>query len=193
MQKSVITKDLLPFAFWLILLFLLTLLLDYFLHQIQLVWIGKYLGIPGILIFLLSFMYSLRKRKVIQSGSPKRFLKLHQYMAWFGTMLILVHAGIHFNGLLPWTALIMMLFVFISGLIGQYILKNARRTLKNRYAYLSDQGYTEEAVERKVFIDALAVQAMTQWRLFHKPITMIFAALAALHIITIFMFWSWWQ
>ena len=191
MKKSVVAKDILPFVFQLTLLFLLTLLFDYLLHQFQLVWVGKYLGIPGTLIVMSSFVYSLKKRNVIQGGSPKILLRIHQYMAWVGTMLILVHAGIHFNGILPWTALIMMVSVFISGLIGQYILKKARKTLKSRYIHLRAQGKTEEEVEKKIFLDAFAVQAMAKWKLIHKPITMIFAAFAGLHILTIFMFWSW--
>ena len=69
MKKSVILKDILPFTLWLALLVLSTLVIDYLLHQIQLVWIGKYLGIPGIIILGFSFVYSLRKRKLIRRGA----------------------------------------------------------------------------------------------------------------------------
>jgi hypothetical protein len=191
MNKSVITKDLIPFALWISFLIVSTIVLDYLLHQFQLAWIGKYFGILGLLILMLSFFYSLRKRKLIQFGSIKFLLSAHEYLAWFGTLLILVHGGIHFNGLLPWTALFFMLLVFISGMIGQYILKDARKTLKIKYTHLHEKGLSEEEIERKVFIDALTVKAMTQWRFIHKPITLIFSILAFIHIITIFMFWSW--
>jgi hypothetical protein len=191
MNKSVITKDLIPFALWISFLIFSTIVLDYLLHQFQLAWIGKYFGILGFLILLLSFFYSLRKRKLIQFGSIKSLLSAHEYLAWFGTLLILVHGGIHFNGLLPWTALFFMLLVFISGMIGQYILKDARKTLKIKYIHLHEKGLSEEEIERIVFIDALTVKAMTQWRFIHKPITLIFSILAFIHIITIIMFWSW--
>ena len=127
---------------------------------------------------------------MIQLGSLKFLLSVHEYLAWFGTLLILVHGGIHFNAILPWTALLFMLLVFISGMIGQYILKDARKTLKIKYAHLQKKCLSEEEIERKVFIDALTVKAMTKWRIIHKPITLLFSIFAIIHIMTIFMFWS---
>lgn len=191
MKKSVFRKDIAPFILWILLLLLFTYSLDFLLHRFQQAGIGKYLGIPGTIILLFSFTYSLRKRKVIQKGSPKLFLGLHQYLAWLAALLILIHAGIHFNALLPWAALTFMLIVFISGLTGKFILKRARETLKQRNLHLIDQGFSDEEIEKKIFLDVLAVQAMTQWRLIHKPITIVFAIVTTLHIITIFLFWSW--
>lgn len=182
MEKSVFNKDILPFVLWLSILVFTTITTDYLLHQFQQVWIGKYLGIPGTIILLFSFLYSLRKRKIIQNGSPKLFLKIHQFLAWIGTLLILIHAGIHFNAVLPWAALVLMLMVFVSGLTGQYILKKARRTLKQRNLSLIEKGFSEEDADRKTFLDAFAVQAMTRWRLVHKPVTILFIVIAAHHI-----------
>lgn len=191
MKKSVLSKDILPFFIWFALLIISTIVCDYLLHQFQLVWVGKYLGISGTIILLSSFIYSLRKRRIIQQGSLKSLLKIHEYFAWFGTLLIMIHGGIHFNGLLPWFALFFMLLVLTSGLIGQYILKQGRKTLKIKYAYLLEKGISKADIEKKVFLDALTIKAMTKWRLFHKPITVVFAITTVVHIVTILMFWSW--
>jgi len=193
MKKSVIVKDILPFICWFVLLLFSVAGLDYLLHQLNLVWIGKYFGILGILILAVSFIYSARKRKLIETGSLKMLLSLHIYLAWIGTLLIMIHAGIHFNAAIPWLTLILMLFVVISGLVGKYLLNDAKNTLRVKYADLLDQGYSKEQVEKKVFLDALTVKAMTKWRLFHKPITGLFSILVTLHVITILIFWSWLQ
>jgi hypothetical protein len=47
-------------------------------------WIGRYLGIPGTALILLSLRYSLRKRKLITTGNPVRLLRAHEWMAWCG-------------------------------------------------------------------------------------------------------------
>ncbi len=193
MKRSVIVKDVLPFIFWFVLLFFSVASIDYLLHQFQLVWVGKFLGIPGILILAVSFIYSARKRKIIETGSLKMLLSLHVYLAWIGTLLIMVHAGVHFNAVLPWSAFILMLLVVISGLVGRYLLNDAKNTLRIKYEYLLNQGYSKEQIEKKAFLDALTVKSMTKWRVVHKPITLIFSITVTLHIITILMFWSWFQ
>jgi hypothetical protein len=45
-----------------------TLAGDYLLHWLNLVWVGRYLGIPGTLLIIGSMYYSLRKRKYVSSG-----------------------------------------------------------------------------------------------------------------------------
>ena len=44
--------------------------------------IGRYLGIPGVILILLSFGHSLRKRGMIKSDNPIRLLRLHEWLAW---------------------------------------------------------------------------------------------------------------
>ena len=56
-----------PFTFLLGLLAAATLAGDYMLHRLNLVWVGRYLGIPGTLLIIGSLVYSLRKRKYITS------------------------------------------------------------------------------------------------------------------------------
>jgi len=186
-------NDIIPFVVWFFLLIVAVLSIDYLLHKFQLAWIGKFLGIPGVLMLIFSFIYSIKKRFAFQSASIKTLLSFHIMITWLGALLITVHAGIHFNAILPWTTYITMLVVVISGLVGEYLLKDARKTLRVKFTNLLDQGYSKEQVEKKALLDSLTVKAMVKWRSVHKPISMAFGILAGFHIVTILMFWGWFK
>lgn len=191
MNHSLFRKDIQPFVLWLSWLLLLTLLIDYLLHQNQLKLIERYSGILGTFLIVISFAYSLRKKKIITFGKPKVFLVIHEYLAWTGSLMVLVHGGIHFNGILAWAALTAMLVAVISGLVGKHLLKKSADTLNAKKGELVREGLSNEEIEKKIFWDSLAVKTMQKWRTVHKPITIVFGIAAALHIITIFMFWRW--
>lgn len=101
-------RHILPFLALVGLLAAATLAGDYLLHRAGLVWVGRYLGIPGTLLILASLTYSLRKRKHISWGEPRRLLGFHEFSAWLGSLLVLLHAGIHFSAILPWLATVAM-------------------------------------------------------------------------------------
>lgn len=166
----------------------LTIIIDYILHYFQLVYIGRYLGIIGTISILISFIYSLRKRKIIESGSPKNLLKLHEYLAWIGSVLILVHAGVHFNAVLPWLAILLLLINVASGLVGKFLLKNANAALSSNKQELLKSGLSKEEVDKKLFFDTLTVDAMKKWRVVHLPIAFALGFLSLVHIITIIIF-----
>ena len=81
MSVSLFSREILPFYLRLLLLASVTLLLDLVLHLTNMVWIGRYLGIPGVILILLSFGHSLRKRKLIKSSNPARLLRMHEWLA----------------------------------------------------------------------------------------------------------------
>lgn len=172
-------------------LILATIVIDALLHQFDLVWIGRYLGIPGTIMILLSFFYSMRKRKLISFGKPKALLTLHETLTWIGALMVLVHAGIHIYAILPWLALIAMLINVISGMTGKYLLDRSRRFMAEKKASYSQQGLSEEAIEKKLFWDATTFDLMKKWRAVHLPITLAFAVLGITHILSIFLFWQW--
>lgn len=191
MNRSILRKEVVPFLLMFALLIGAALLADLLLHQWDLVWIGRYLGIPGTLLILLSFLYSLRKRKLIRRGNPKVLLGLHEVFTWLGSLMVLVHAGIHFNAILPWLALAAMLVNVASGLIGKLLLDRARRHLATKRDDLHRSGLGGAVVDKEVFWDAVTLDIMKQWRAVHFPITLVFAILALGHIISIFLFWQW--
>lgn len=168
-----------------------TLISDALLHQLDLVWIGRWLGIPGTLLILTSFLYSLRKRKKITFGKPKTLLRLHETLTWLGALMILVHAGIHVYAILPWLALAAMLINVFSGMTGKILLDRSKRFMAaKRETYLSD-GLSEEQVEKRLFWDATTYDLMKKWRSVHLPITLAFVVLGLGHIISILLFWQW--
>ena len=191
MQRSLIRKEVAPFLLMFGALIVATTFIDGLLHHFALVWIGRYLGIPGVVFILLSFVYSLRKRGKISFGNPKRLMQLHIALTWSGALMILVHAGVHMYALLPWLALLAMLLNVVSGMTGMYLLGRSRRFLESKREHYRQQGLADEAIERKLFRDATAYGLMKKWRELHLPITLLFAVLAVAHIASVFLFWQW--
>ncbi|GGF76564.1 hypothetical protein GCM10011332_33210 [Terasakiella brassicae] len=191
MNKSLFRLQVLPFLAQFILLIGATLVSDFILHQFDLVWVGRYLGIPGTFFILLSLFYSLRKRKVIRSGNPRVLLKMHEIFTWLGALMVLVHAGVHFNAILPWLALGAMVINVISGMIGQYLLNRSKQHLKGRKAKYKMHGLSKTETEKELFWDAVTFDLMAKWRVVHFPISYAFAVLGIGHILSIFLFWGW--
>ena len=190
-RTSLMSREVIPFYLSLALLGGAALALDVLLHLSGMVWIGRYLGIPGVLLILASSGYSLRKHKLINSGKPATLLRWHERLAWAGSLLILVHAGIHFNAILAWLAVWAMLINVASGLTGKFLLGRSRKRLEVTRAGLRAQGLSSEEVDERTHWDSLTFDAVKQWRVVHLPITLAFAVLALAHIIAIFLFWGW--
>ncbi len=191
MANSIWRQQILPFSLLLGLLAAATLAGDYLLHRLDLVWVGRYMGIPGTLLIIGSLVYSLRKRKLITAGSPKSLLNLHEFCAWLGSLMVLIHAGIHFNAILPWLATIAMGVNVISGMVGKFLLDTSRRNIQGQREHYQLRGLSKPEVEQAVFWDAVTLDAMTKWRKIHIPIFIVFAVLALGHIVSIFLFWGW--
>lgn len=191
MKSSLWREHVLPFALLLGVLAAATLAGDYLLHRLSLVWVGRYLGIPGTLLIIGSLYYSLRKRKVVTSGNPKTLLKMHEFSAWLGSLMVLIHAGVHFNAILPWLATVAMGVNVISGMVGKMLLSRARQHVQGERDHFALRGLSKTEVEQALFWDAVTLGAMAQWRRVHIPIFVVFAVLALGHIVSIFLFWGW--
>ncbi len=191
MRPKLFTREVIPFLLSFSALVFATLVLDAALHWFNLVWIGRYLGIAGILLIIGSFRYSLRKRKIITTGNPTTLLRRHEYMAWLGSLMILVHAGIHFNSILGWLAVWAMLVNIGSGLAGKYLLGRASQRMRESRQALSRNGVAESALDEQAYLDTLTFDAVKKWRAVHFPITLAFAVLSLAHLIAVFLFWGW--
>jgi len=191
MKSTLLTREVLPFLATFTALVAVALLIDTLLHLANAVWIGRYLGIPGTVLILGSFGYSLRKHSVVHSGNPVSLLRLHERMAWTGSMIVLVHAGIHFNAILAWLAVGAMLINVGSGLTGKFLVERSRRRLNQARQQLNEQGLSAEALEEHFYWDSLTLDVVKKWRVVHLPITLVFAVLAIAHIIATFLFWGW--
>lgn len=191
MQARLFRREVLPFLVGICALVGAALLLDALLHLLDAVWIGRYLGIPGTLLIIASTVYSLRKRKLIRWSQPAQLLRWHEGLAWLGSLLVLVHAGIHFNAILGWLAVAAMLVNVISGLTGKFLLDRSRRRLAEAHQRMRQKGLTAAELEDRTYWDSLTFDAVRKWRVIHLPITLAFAGLALAHIIAAFLFWSW--
>jgi UPF0716 family protein affecting phage T7 exclusion len=190
-KARLFSHEVVPFFLSLIALAAAALLCDAALHLLDIVWVGRWLGIPGTLLILASLGYSLRKRKLISSGEPATLLRFHEYLAWAGSLLVLVHAGIHFNAILGWLAVWAMLINVASGLTGKFLLARSRRRLDEARQRMREEGLTPAQTAERTYWDSLTFDAVKQWRAVHFPITLAFAVLALAHIVASLLFWSW--
>lgn len=188
---SIIMKRILPSIFLYAGMICIAILIDYILHLANLVWVGRYFGIFGTALIIISFIYSLRKRKIINSGQPKKLLNFHEFLGWFGAIVLLVHGGIHFNAIIPWMALLAMMFVVASGLTGKFLLNDVKQDLKGKISEMKEKNLTQDEIDKEVLFQSLLVKKMQNWRKVHMPLNMIFMALALIHIIGTLLLWSW--
>ncbi len=191
MEPGLLIREIVPFYFRLVVLAVVTLFIDLVLHLTDQVWIGRYLGIPGVILIVLSFGHSLRKRGMLRSDKPIRLLRLHEWLAWIGSTLVLVHAGIHFNAVLAWLAVVAMAINIASGLTGKFLVQRSQSWMKQTKAELREQGLSEPEIEQRLFWDSLAAGLVRKWRTIHLPIALAFAVLATAHIVSTFLFWGW--
>jgi hypothetical protein len=143
---------------------------DYLLHRSGRIWIGRYLGIAGFFLLTSSFIYSWQKRKRRNWKRLKWILRYHEFAGWLGALMILVHAGIHFNAVLPWLAIAGMLIVTASGHWGRYLMR-------------MNPGFGNETISESA--------SLNRWRLFHIPFVLFFVLMAIWHVLTIMFFWNW--
>ena len=190
-HRSVLMRQVLPAVATYLGLIAATVLADLLLHRFGLLWVGRYLGPLGTLLIAVSFIYSLKKRKLISAGSPKGLLQLHETLGWLGALLVLVHAGIHVHALLPWLATAAMLLVVASGFVGKLLVRRASDSLAQNRQALGRAAEPEAALERRVLLDALTVDAMKKWRVVHMPLNATFVVLSLVHVVTVLVWWQW--
>jgi len=191
MEKSLFRQEIVPFLGQFSLLLVGSLLGIFALFYLQQEWIGRWLGIPGVLLIMLSFLYSLRKRKIITFGNPKILLWLHEVFTWTGSLLLLIHAGLHFNAILPWLAMIGMVLNVLSGMVGQRLLHRSKMHLTEMQDTYRLKGMSKQEIEQEIFWDSVTYDLMAKWRVVHFPISLAFGVIALGHIISILMFWIW--
>jgi hypothetical protein len=102
MMPSLWRQHVLPFALLLGLLAVTALGGDYLLHRFNLVWVGRYLGIPGTVLIIGSLIYSLRKRKYIKMG--KLTMTYWRRRLTLSASLATNHRATHYTNRLQGTA-----------------------------------------------------------------------------------------
>lgn len=145
---------------------------------------GQVTGWIGLAIILMVFGYPLRKRAHQNRLWPHRWLQIHMVAGVLGPLVIILHAGVlHMHALVPILAIVAMGIVALSGIIGQHVHYLAFRTLYKKRHELLEQGVSPEEVETRL-LDMTAREKMFRvWQMIHAPMTLMFMALVALHVI----------
>jgi len=190
MWQSVLIQRAFPLTLSYLLLVAAAISLDYLLHAAHLVWIGRYLGVTGTAFLVFSFGYSARKKKIVRSGTTGFFLRLHCNAGWIGTLMVLVHSGVHFNALLPWTATAFMMVVTASGHVGQYLVLKIREEVNMKKKQAIGQN-ADCFPDQQHFWDSLTVNALGRWRTIHMPLVSVLLVLCMLHILSVILFTNW--
>ena len=102
--------------------------------------LGYYIGIIGALMMLSLLLYPARKHyKWLQSlGSVASWFKAHMILGVLGPALIVVHSGFEMNSKNGTVAMITMLLVVASGVIGAYVYSRLHVGLYGRRAEIND-------------------------------------------------------
>ena len=145
---------------------------------------GQVTGWIGLAIILLVFGYPIRKRAHQNRLWPHRWLQIHMVAGVLGPLVIILHAGVlHMHALVPILAMVAMGIVALSGIIGQHVHYLAFRTLYKKRHELLEQGVSPEEVETRLLDMAAREKMFRVWQMIHAPMTLMFMALVALHVI----------
>lgn len=145
---------------------------------------GQVTGWIGLAVILLVFGYPIRKRTNQNHRWPHRWLQIHMMAGVVGPLIIILHAGVlHMHAVVPILAMVAMGIVALSGLIGQHVHYLAFRALYTKRHELMEQGVSPEEVETRLLGVAAREKMFRVWQMIHGPMTLLFMALVALHVI----------
>lgn len=145
---------------------------------------GQVTGWIGLAVILLVFGYPIRKRAHQNRRWPHRWLQIHMVAGVLGPLIIILHAGVlHMHAVVPILAMVAMGIVALSGLIGQHVHYLAFRALYTKRHELMEQGVSPEEVETRLLGVAAREKMFRVWQMIHAPMTLLFMALVALHVI----------
>lgn len=145
---------------------------------------GQVTGCIGLTVILLVFGYPIRKRAHQDRRWPHRWLQIHMVAGVLGPLIIILHAGVlHMHAVVPILAMVVMGIVALSGLIGQHVHYLAFRALYTKRHELMEQGVSPEEVETRLLGVAAREKMFRVWQMIHGPMTLLFIALVALHVI----------
>jgi len=113
------------------------------------------LGIVGVMLFMMIFLYPLRKRIkwLGRIGSAKHWLDFHVIAGLTAPVLIAFHASFKFRGIAG-IAFWIMLSVAISGVIGRYIYAQIPRSLSSAELSLKELAVIEDDLSKDLSVQS---------------------------------------
>lgn len=139
-------------------------------------------GMIGTLGILVSLTYLLRKR-FWKWGNLKRWLRFHEVTAITGSAIILWHTGLRLHNITGWLALLMMLILCISGVVGRYLHMEINKELVRRKKLGDDQ---ESLSQLRWWRDRFK-----HWRAWHLPLTKAFFLILLIHLVGTAFYGGW--
>lgn len=117
--------------------------------------IGAAFAISGSLLLLVPLFYSVVKRMsilktlVTKKISFPNLLTIHIYSGFIGAILVVIHTGHKFEGILATTLTAFLLIVVFSGYTGRYLLSRISRDISEQKTLLSalESQYAKKVVE----------------------------------------------
>ena len=106
--------------------------------------LGYWLGIVGASMMVLLLFYSYRKRQGAGRGflSIPAWFRIHMLLGTFGPLLVVFHSNFHMRAANSAVALVTMLIVAFSGLVGRYLYRMIHAGLDSRKS--ASQALAEE-------------------------------------------------
>ncbi|HEX9625665.1 MAG TPA: hypothetical protein VGA00_01875 [Acidiferrobacterales bacterium] len=103
--------------------------------------IGYYMGLTGGVMMLILLLYPLRKRiRFLHAlGQLKYWFRIHMFLGIAGPLLIVLHSTFHLGSINATVAMVSMLLVAGSGVIGRFIYTKIHHGLYGRRASLEER------------------------------------------------------
>jgi len=119
--------------------------------------IGVKLGMFGVLLFFLIYLYPVRKKWgwLARQGNSRHWLDFHVVLGTTAPIIIAFHAAFKFGniaGMAFWS----MLCVTISGFIGRYLYSQVPRNLNAAELSMKEMRDTEESLRRELAAQKMA-------------------------------------
>lgn len=117
--------------------------------------LGYQLGIAGAIAMLCVFLYPLRKKLKLLSrlGRVSHWFRMHMFLGILGPVLILYHSNFQLGSTNSSVALISMLAVAASGLVGRFIYNRIHMGLYGKKARVAEVLSDTEVLKRAIGAD----------------------------------------
>lgn len=149
---------------------------------------GHAAGWAGLFVTLLVFVYPVRKRYSAARQWPHGWFQIHMAAGLLGPLLIFFHSGAHYHALVPVSALVALVIVALSGVIGQAVHALALKGLNDQRRLLEHEGLAEHQIDLGLHRLASEEQAFRIWQAIHAPMTIMCVVLILLHLVGAWFF-----
>ncbi len=144
---------------------------------------GHGVGWAGLALTLLVFVYPIRKRVNPSHRWPRGWFRVHMVTGVLGPLLIFIHSGAHYHAIVPILAMGSMVIVVVSGVVGQLVHAFSLRALNEHRHDLLHRGLSESDVDAQLHGMASQEEVFRLWQAIHAPMTVMFLAFTALHVV----------